>query len=384
MTFEANSTGYSFGIARHFRRTKIDLQCEIVTPMFLGNASQDAELRAAPFKAQLRYWWRVAYGHDISTEDLFEKESLLFGKGGKEAGRSLVTVQVYGSLKKEEGLFSEWQKMEKQKVKHPEVDKPMDGLVNPLLYLGGIGLMNPIGRVKHSYFPPKSNFTVCVTFPEAFQKDLVRVMDFVRAFGAIGARCRNGWGSFQTSNSSIPDQEPLITAFPWKQGMQRHDYPNCFGMDDRGFLLWGTQNISSGWAECMREIAKAYISLRVIDFPDPTTKMTLKAFDPGGKDKPAERHLLGFPLTHHEALQAQNWGNHGRHASPLRFVVRKSATGFVGLALHLPFRLSDEMNRDGKKEYFSVENQIEVWDRVHRKLDILMERVSLEDLRRYI
>lgn len=36
-------------ISRYYRRERLDLECEIITPMFLGNACQEAELRAVGF-----------------------------------------------------------------------------------------------------------------------------------------------------------------------------------------------------------------------------------------------------------------------------------------------------------------------------------------------
>ena len=41
-------------ITRYYKREQLKLDCEIITPMFLGNANQEAELRAAPFKGLLR------------------------------------------------------------------------------------------------------------------------------------------------------------------------------------------------------------------------------------------------------------------------------------------------------------------------------------------
>ena len=38
-------------MSRYYKRKSITLQCEVVTPMFLGNASGEAQWRAEPFKA---------------------------------------------------------------------------------------------------------------------------------------------------------------------------------------------------------------------------------------------------------------------------------------------------------------------------------------------
>jgi CRISPR type III-B/RAMP module RAMP protein Cmr1 len=87
-------------ISRFYKREKLELDCEIITPMFLGNASQEAELRAAPFKGLLRYWWRVAEGAQFADHtELLAAENKLFGSPDEEhGGRSLVTVEVNGDL----------------------------------------------------------------------------------------------------------------------------------------------------------------------------------------------------------------------------------------------------------------------------------------------
>ena len=82
-------------IPRHYRHERHRFECEIITPMFLGNADQEAELRAAPFKGLLRYWWRVTQGNRFSSEALYKKESALFGSPDEEGGgRSGVTLLV--------------------------------------------------------------------------------------------------------------------------------------------------------------------------------------------------------------------------------------------------------------------------------------------------
>jgi CRISPR-associated protein Cmr1 len=74
-------------ISRFYKREKLELDCEIITPMFLGNASQEAELRAAPFKGLLRYWWRVAEGAQFADHtELLAAENKLFGSPDEKCG----------------------------------------------------------------------------------------------------------------------------------------------------------------------------------------------------------------------------------------------------------------------------------------------------------
>ncbi|MFH0825859.1 MAG: RAMP superfamily CRISPR-associated protein [Pseudomonadota bacterium] len=363
---------------RYYKRKTIHLKCLVVTPMFLGNADQDAEWRAAQFKALLRYWWRVAhaglFGRAKSTcGDLLQRESELFGCAGdsdeSEAGKSLVGVEVVGKANASDkpltyaGLAP---------IHHPEMELGKQN-IRPLLYLANMGLMSPGGQVKHSYFPDSSTFRLTLDFPPERESQITAALALIQAFGAIGGRCRNGWGSFQVQEGGLPADQALgllnqSTDNDWKAGFEK-DYPNCLGKDQKGPLLWKINEAKPTWAEAMRELADAYIGVRARNLDDGMPKL-----DPDGPDYPSERHLLGFPLTRHEARKERNWGNQGRHASPLRFVVHRAPNGYRGFVLHLPFRHSDEMPLP-----FGVKRQIEVWETVHRKLDHLLERAAYKD-----
>jgi CRISPR-associated protein Cmr1 len=151
----------------------------------------------------------------------------------------------------------------------------------------------------------------------------------------------------------------------WMEGFDK-DYPNCLGRDEKGALLWKTKPMPA-WEYAMRELADAYVGVRAKKIGD------IGKLDPDGSDFPGERHLLGFPLTNHPAKKTKNWGNQGRHGSPLRFILRKKGEGYQGYVLHLPHEFSEQMNPMPK------ERQIEVWKKVHRKLDYTFDRAKYEE-----
>ena len=151
----------------------------------------------------------------------------------------------------------------------------------------------------------------------------------------------------------------------WAEGFDR-DYPNCLGRDKNGALLWKTKAMPT-WESAMRDLADAYVGVRARQIGN------LGKLDPDGSDFAGERHLLGFPLTNHPAKKARNWGNQGRHGSSMRFILRRKQIGFQGFVLHLPHRFSDQMNPMPK------EKQIEVWQKVHHKLDKILDRAKYEE-----
>lgn len=78
----------------------VKLTLETVTPLFLGGADQQPELRPASVRGALRYWLRAALGGVIGDNDLDElrrREAEVFGK--TEQG-SAVVVRVSGTLSK--------------------------------------------------------------------------------------------------------------------------------------------------------------------------------------------------------------------------------------------------------------------------------------------
>uniref|UniRef100_A0A7V4LBY0 CRISPR type III-associated protein domain-containing protein n=1 Tax=Desulfobacca acetoxidans TaxID=60893 RepID=A0A7V4LBY0_9BACT len=359
-------------VGRYYRRKVWNIEAHILTPLFLGGAQQGAEWRAAPFKSLLRYWWRLTRGPRTPWETLLQDETRLFGSAGEqegEGGQSLVRVGVVSqSVPQTDALKTDC------KIPYPKFHGGVEGL----LYLAGIGLLetNCVVKMPRSYFPPGSDFTLEVDCSEKEEAEVKKTFAFIQAFGALGSRCRNGWGSFAVTSGGLSREDAVgyLQQFthPWEMGFEQ-DYPTCLGRDDKGPLLWKTGFPRKTWEEAMRDLADAYAGLRA------RTEGGIGPLDADGKSDPGERHLLGFPLTNHPAESKfnQGWGHDGRHASPLRFVVRRHPTGFVGFVLHVPHRFSDTMTRG--IDALEKNNQLAVWGKVHRKLDHLLVRARYEE-----
>lgn len=366
-------------VSRYYRRKTWSLEAQTLTPLFLGGANQRAEWRAEPFKALLRYWWRLTQRPGKESNYLRQEEARLFGSAGEEegeSGQSLVRVQVNSSsIPMAEDLRSSLI------IGHPEVksqDPRRHQQVEALLYLANMGLLEPTCKVKppRSYFPPGSDFTLNFDCSQGERNELEKALALVQAFGALGSRCRNGWGSFRITSGGLGKDQALglLHEFthPWQEGFSQ-DYPTCLGKDEKGLLLWKTREPRKSWEEAMMDLAKAYVGVRA------QTVNGIGPLDANGKTEPSERHLLGFPLTNHpaEGRTRQGWGKEGRHASPLRFVVRGCPQVFVGFVLHVPHRFSDKMTEGIAA--LQMDRQMAVWEKVHRKLDLLMDRAAYEE-----
>ena len=353
---------------RFAKKISITMHCRIVTPMFLGDAEQKAALWPEPFKGLLRYWWRVAAGRTFSDpKTMLEEETKVFGGGGEKAQKSLVTVEVDGTPE----IIETSEVPRLSGVWHPEVGRQ----IHPLLYLsyGPVTWRRGQGPIyTRSYLKPGDTFRVIWHLPsfllekETFKSSFL----YFCAFGAIGSRSRNGWGSFQVEKIEPEITSKILYALFTPELFEK-DFPFTLAAEKKTGktigLLWKSKNIFNSWPEAMKELAQIYINVRT----------PLSSDGPNDID---ERHLLGFPLTHHLAYDAPNWGRNARHASPLRLFVRKKKNGYQGFILHLPFGISKRMRKNAAGiEFFTPNKQFEIWQKVHKRLDKAMERASIND-----
>lgn len=332
----------------------MEFDCEILTPMFLGNAKQEAELRAAPFKGLLRYWWRVAEGHRYNTPaELLKAENAIFGSADEDGGKSRVNVEVFPitDIRASKDAFPSV-----TEVAHPECERT-HGKTNPLNYLAGMGLIHYRNGILHSYFKPGEKFKLCLTVSDEKIESIKSVLELLNKFGAVGSRSRNAWGCFSFANSINISDSLFIKSF---QNAFDRDYPHCLGQDNKGLLLWKTKNNQGKWEDCMRELAEIYIKIR--------TGLNVT------HGSPPDRHLLGYPVTTH-SINLNNWGNQGRHGSDLRLIVRKEDGKYHGYILHLPHLFSTAMWPNER------DRQITIWKRVHDSLDRLCDRAKLQEVK---
>lgn len=349
-----------------------------VTPAFLGNAEQQGQWRTPPFKALLRQWWRVAAAkdHGYNHERLREAEGKLFGNAWIENNfcKSKVRLRLdrwdEGKLKQ-----SVWPGKDEKKLTHPEVTNK-DGKTIPVgaeLYLG-YGPLNYDKIQKRTVL--KANAAIQADdhaeLHLAYPEDLTVIADvfqLIHWFGTVGGRSRNGWGSLM-----MDDQDFELPAKNHKilQGITRPladcmrlDWPHALGSDQHGLLIWKSREPAGGWREAMTDLAKVKIAFR-----------TALHFDPTRHHRINQRHLLGYPVTHHNF---NPWGNQARLANQLRFKVTKTAQGkYLGLVYHLPCAIPGELlnTLEIADRTWIVGQQLDVWRSVHGILDKQMQRIQ--------
>jgi CRISPR-associated protein Cmr1 len=345
------------------------LQVQFLTPAFMGDANQSGRWRTPPFKAQLRQWWRVSYAAQqqfaVSVHEMRDIEGRLFGhawldndiddENNKVAARkSLVRIRL---SRWDEGQLKSWQSANKaihpsvNKVNHPEV-----GMVDSNLYMGYGPVLLPRGSREPTL---KSNAAIqaneqaqlAVAFPEVHAITLDQALQLMDLYGTVGGRSRNGWGSYSLQRIDGVDTPTCPTATQALGKCLSMDWPHALGSDSQGALIWQTLP-HKDWASLMRTLAEIKIKLR--------TQAAFKFPHAQPDGQVHARHWLSYPITRHDV---NDWKRKNlRLPNQLRFKVRHSNDGLVGVIFHMPHKPPAEFGS-------STQTLERIWRQVHSHLD---------------
>jgi len=156
------------------------LKCKIVTPLFMGGAKQQAELRTQSINGLLRWWFRVAGG---SIED----EKRIFGWAGENSNQGSVRIHL------EEPFFK------------PQGFSPGQPGYN---YLGF-----SLKMTNREAVPANISFTLKIYFhPKSTEEDIKKffcALWLAFNLGNFGSRARRGFGSIKIER--IIENEKDIT-----------------------------------------------------------------------------------------------------------------------------------------------------------------------------
>ncbi|NFG61324.1 type III-B CRISPR module RAMP protein Cmr1 [Clostridium sp. CMCC3677] len=190
------------------KNTKITVECEVVTPLFLyGADGQTPEIRIPSLKGMIRYWWRAANA-DLGLKQLKESENLTFGGVSKESkqenknkiGKSKVIMRLinYNDKSNTSYLWKELRFSNESSFKQTTEYSGLKYLLYSLL------LKNSKQYIKTG---TKFNVEFKANNSDDLEKAMIGLL-FLQFFGAIGARNRRGAGSikinsFIENNSNI-------------------------------------------------------------------------------------------------------------------------------------------------------------------------------------
>jgi len=361
-----------------------ELTVRFNTPAFLGNAEQSGQWRTPPFKHLLREWWRVAWAEandfNVNLDRMRHAEGRLFGVAADEGDTRQSQVRI---------RLGQWQAGRERRWKtdpgvfHPEVGANGRD-VGAHLYLGYGPLIwqNQATSLKaNAAIQAGEKNDLKLAYPDAEKSLLDRALALASAFGALGGRARNGWGSLELQGDTLPELEPLPLR-DWRDCL-RLEWAHAIGMDDDGALIWRTESFAD-WSDLMKALARLKIELRtqfgfilngsagdrqLYKFNKKKNKKEKSGIEHGA---PQQRHWLSYPVTHHsvkpwdEAVkntEAKRIGLGNRLPNSLRYKIRCDDDGrLYGVIFHMPCK---------PPNHFSPKtNSLEaVWRQVHRFLD---------------
>ena len=349
---------------------ELKYKVSFATPAFLGNADQQAQWRTPPFKALIRQWWRVVKSREMrfDVDRLRAAENELFGTasddGEEKSHRSLLRLRLSAW---DHGKLKDWL-TDEPREHHPEVGNGRG--IGTELYLGYGALeydkkthSTQLGTIKsnaakRTAIDDQSSVELRLMFPSQYEAGLREAMQLVAWFGTIGSRARNGWGALHLIEvggvQAVQPSRDAIAAYIRQLGAcLTLEWPHAIGLDDKGPLVWKTAPAVT-WRNAMRELARLKIAYRTQGAPFPDARPgTIQA-----------RHLIAYPVTNHVVSA---WGNQARLANQIRFKVVKEGAQYVGVIVHLPCRIPEELVAQLRGE--NMPSELAVWQSIHRVLD---------------
>jgi len=300
----------------------ITFNCRVTTPMFSGDAFQNAEIRPTEIKAAIRFWWR-AVNHDKDTKSLYKNESKIFGTGGEDSVKSIFSIST---TQHDFCLEPLMKKTLRDKLGGTDRD------IDILLYLG-FGPISPKQALTKSYIKPGSEFKVSFNFQSGTDSHIVDSIcqSFVdiSLFGGIGGRSRNGFGKF-----CIIDSERKELCYDIEKRFKQliSGSPKDYTAFSEKSILYKLRATQGSWEATLFELGKIYRSGRSGN----------KYFNESGIDSRhnvALRQYIAAPVeTNSGSQQDIRKSFLDRHAKSLFLnVTEQSDKKYNGYILFLPY-----------------------------------------------
>jgi len=207
-----------------------ELECKIITPLFMGGAEFNPELRTQSINGILRWWFRISKGN-------IEDEKRLFGWASDQSNQGLVRLFIKDFDKLKTEIFSK------------EFDQR--GYVRNDSGLNYLGFSldqrfkkdNP--KPQRSYIKESQTFKLIISFhPRATEEDekkFFATLWLAFNLGNFGSRSRRGFGSIKITS------------------INNHNINNLYGLSFNPTQNLTTQNLKDWINQNLNKI-KAYIN----------------------------------------------------------------------------------------------------------------------------
>lgn len=325
----------------------ITFNCEIITPMFLGNAepkgSNGCELRPSAIKGALRFWWR-AMQTERDWKKLLERENSIFGSAGDEEGKGgrskvIIDVELRSGCQPTNNGFHEGS----QKVK-----RVITGTTRKFYILGylGYGAMEYVGgergyKYRH-YLPVGGEFEIRLQYSSAVlnAQELKDYFYLMSIFGGLGSKSRNGFGRFKVTNHQFDYSQAGVCAFV--NGLKQNPRASWTAVSQDLGLFKTTS--TGDWKAALGSLGKVYLVSRTA-FPNGAG--TTNGFE--AQHSWNKRPYLGAPVLEGKnshlpklSIATANTAKIDRHAKLHFFGVTKD-NDCNSYLLHLPYHYLENL-----------------------------------------
>ena len=175
---------------------EIEIKIEFITPAFIGGVDNKniSEFRISSLKGLLRFWWRV-YQQYNSEEELYKKESQIFGDTDHKSTFSISSVQPLEPIIGSGQSFN----LNQEGIKY--------------LFFSMYGSYG-----RSAWLNPGTTIDLKFRFFKGeYIKDILTSLWWLENFGGIGARSRRGAGSFRIREISGLDGIDGIPKFMYQE-----------------------------------------------------------------------------------------------------------------------------------------------------------------------
>lgn len=181
----------------------------VTTPMFLGGAEQQAELRLPSFKGMLRFWWRaMAWDRIRDASQLRDEEASLFGSSDERFGQSMVLMRLDRNTAVPPALSP------------PEQLKGETQVVGSGARYLGYGVMEAFaskprntkeGQLTRSCSLAPFSFTVNLMLKRSLKpeerQEIEATLKMLGLVGGLGSKSRKGYGSLTLLSLKVDAKE---------------------------------------------------------------------------------------------------------------------------------------------------------------------------------
>lgn len=300
------------------RRIKLGLR--FLTPAFTGGPDRtSAELRPPTIKGMLRFWWRAL---QAENPGLKSAEGAIFGDGGGNGKVSRFMIRVQSS-----GLSQFITKDSLPRNKHTAYTVRGFSL-NILEYLAyGTYTYDKTKKCNvfdREYIKPGFRFDLMFLLPKKEQtlEELLQAFRVFFWFGGLGAKSRNGFGSFTVEyaegHTLFKDLVNLNLPDGFESLLRSNKVPQ-FTAFSANARLFRTRTLHSSWDSCLAELGHAYRNSRLSLEEKHIYKL---------------RQFIGAPII----VNKRQVSLLDRRAKPYFLRVHQEGRNYVGYILYLPSR----------------------------------------------